>query len=56
LAEKDEAALVRHAPGGQVFDVAGQVGAAQADLLRSPGEERLERSGWPGPRSSAVTL
>jgi len=44
LAEKDEAALLRHPPGGQVAGVAGQVGAAKADLLRSPGEERLERS------------
>jgi hypothetical protein len=45
LAEKDEAALLRHASGGQVVDVAGQVGSAKADLLRGPGEERLERSG-----------
>ncbi len=45
LAEKDEAALLRHPSGGHVIDVAGQVGAAKADLLHSPGEERLERTG-----------
>jgi len=32
LAEKDEAAFLRHAPGGQVVDVAGQVGVAKTDL------------------------